>query len=383
MSVQVSYKKQTIFGIFLVFIVIVCLESIVRIGDSFEDVQETNEVLQHMDSNEVLQHMDSNVIQQLFSSNTIVYKYDKILLYEPNQHFSTLNINSDGFRGNEIKDKLDDTYRIFIVGGSTVFGALSSEDSKTIPGWLERQFMDNGLNRIEVINAGINNADSRSEIYLIKHHILNLEPDMIIVYDGWNEGQHDWGLDSEVEDQTIQSNLKNSLDIFLNNFYMSKIKPHYKTPDKLQEIFKNKNLESNEISIPDSTLISTKVSTWEKRWDSVCDLGKEKNFKTIISIQPILGSGEKPLTEIEKERLDNSFERQRVILKVLESMSYSLKTLEQSCDKTIDLRNSFDNVKEPIYYDLGHMSDFGNEIIANKIYEKIIPIVVEDIQNPP
>ena len=45
-----------------------------------------------------------------------------------------------------------------------------------------------------------------------------------------------------------------------------------------------------------------------------------------------------------------------------------------------DLRNTFDNMNTPIYHDGGHMSDFGNKIIAEKIYEKILPIVIEDIQ---
>jgi len=32
-----------------------------------------------------------------------------------------------------------------------------------------------------------------------------------------------------------------------------------------------------------------------------------------------------------------------------------------------------------IYFDVGHMTDFGNGIIAEKIYEKILPIILDDI----
>jgi hypothetical protein len=45
------------------------------------------------------------------------------------------------------------------------------------------------------------------------------------------------------------------------------------------------------------------------------------------------------------------------------------------------LRNVFDSFSETIFYDSGHVGDFGNEIIAEKIYEKIIPIVIKDIPN--
>jgi len=33
-----------------------------------------------------------------------------------------------------------------------------------------------------------------------------------------------------------------------------------------------------------------------------------------------------------------------------------------------------------IFFDSTHMDNFGNEIVANKIYEKILPIVIEDIK---
>ena len=54
--------------------------------------------------------------------------------YEPNQSLTTININSLGFRGSDfeiIKDP--NTYRIFMVGGSTTFGTGSTSDNKTIP----------------------------------------------------------------------------------------------------------------------------------------------------------------------------------------------------------------------------------------------------------
>jgi len=47
---------------------------------------------------------------------------------------------------------------------------------------------------------------------------------------------------------------------------------------------------------------------------------------------------------------------------------------------SVDMRNTFDNMDIPIYFDGGHMTDIGNKIIAEKIYEKILPIIIEDIQ---
>ena len=42
---------------------------------------------------------------------------------------------------------------------------------------------------------------------------------------------------------------------------------------------------------------------------------------------------------------------------------------------------TFDSFSETIFYDSGHVGDFGNEIIAEEIFEKILPIITKDIQS--
>jgi len=331
---------------------------------------------------EVFQDFDKQTVKDIFFSDNLAYRYDKILLNEPNQQFPTLNINSYGFRGPEITiEKPDDAYRIFFIGGSTAFGQIASSDSKTIPGILESKLHENALKEIEVINAGINNANSRSETYLIRNVILEFDPDMLIIYDGWNEGQHDWGWDDEVEDQSTLSNLKNSFEVSLNSFYITKIKPHYKTPEKFQELFQNKNETTGDIQIPNTDLNEKKASVWEKRWQGICSTGHEKNFKTIITLQPILGTGNKSLTPIELERLEKSFARQNIILELFDKLAISLTELEKTCERTIDLRDSFDHTDKPVFHDLGHTSNYGNEIVAERIYQNILPIILEDIRS--
>ena len=41
----------------------------------------------------------------------------------------------------------------------------------------------------------------------------------------------------------------------------------------------------------------------------------------------------------------------------------------------MNLTNSFDNNSETIFYDLIHVVDKGNEIIADRIYDEILPIL--------
>ena len=117
---------------------------------------------------------------------------------------------------------------------------------------------------------------------------------------------------------------------------------------------------------------------WSSRWNDVCNENNDDGIKTIILLQPIVGTGNKKLTPDEKHHAD--YIKQ---IKSREQLEYhSKKFLIASCTASIDLRNTFDDVSEPIYFDGGHMTDLGNKIIAAKIYEEILPVVITDIKNP-
>ena len=99
-----------------------------------------------------------------------------------------------------------------------------------------------------MINAGISGAWSQTEINLIKTKLLKFNPDLFIIYDGWNDSSDDPGWTE-------------------NN-------------DNAEEI----------------------ISKWVNRWTEICNLGKENNFKTVIFIQPILGTSDRTLSEQEYAR---------------------------------------------------------------------------------
>jgi len=150
-----------------------------------------------------------------------------------------ITYNSHGFRGNEFeKEKPDNTFRIFTLGGSTTEG-VGAEDDETWPAHLQQIINEKitGKN-IEVINFGLSGATSETEYSLIKNKIAALEPDLIIMYDGWNE-------DATQVEKTVQN------------------------------------------------------------WESVCKLGKNEGFDTIIIVQPIVISGQRVTTEQEIENIYN------------------------------------------------------------------------------
>ena len=96
--------------------------------------------------------------------------------------------NSYGFRGNEFQQqKHEIDFRIFTVGGSTTIG-VSAEDDETWPAYLQQIINEKITDKeIEVINFGRSEATTEFEYELIKNKISSLDPDLIIMYDGWNE----------------------------------------------------------------------------------------------------------------------------------------------------------------------------------------------------
>ena len=221
-----------------------------------------------------------------------------------------VTINNLGFRGSEFSiDKPDKTYRIFSVGGSTTHGATLVNDNETWPAYLQQKFDQIDLEiGVEVINAGIMAATTEEESKMIKDLLVDYEPNLIIMYDGWN-------------------------DIF-------------------QHLTVNETIQN---------------------WQSVCKLGNEMGFETIIILQPLAGTGNRVLTDYENQNLIMEY------VKKLHLLTENLVQLNQYCTKVVDFRGIFDYVQHPIFTDAGHTRSLGNQIIAENVFAILLPIISIEI----
>ena len=233
-----------------------------------------------------------------------------------------INYNSLGFRGDEFSViKPVDTYRIFMLGGSTMIGSGASSDETTKPRILQKIFdSDNSVKKIEVINAAFFGANSNTGFNFISQKLVNYQPDLLIIYDGLNDLKADYPI----------------------------------------EFVKN-------------------------NWKSACELGKENNFDVIITLQPILGFGNKKLTH---QELVNSFVGQDhygyQLLSAKSTYDYmarELLSLQNDCKYVIDLRGLYDDINGPIYWDQGHVSDTANLVTAEKFYEIVNEVIFNKKSN--
>ena len=166
MSVQVSYKKQFLFFVILIFIALIATEGVVRY------VELISQSCDFIKSDLFDSFSDSEKYDICSEYKGIKYDVAKpYSMLEPNQEGKFVNINSDGFRGSEINWN-DEKYKIFFLGGSTIYGAVTTSDESTIPGFVQQKMNEKGI-EVSIINAGMSAASSIDELYIIKEHLLN------------------------------------------------------------------------------------------------------------------------------------------------------------------------------------------------------------------
>ena len=232
--------------------------------------------------------------------------------------------NSEGFRGPEfLKEKPDNTYRIFVLGGSTTFGD-GNDDNETWPYYLQEIFDDADLSYdVEVINAGISSAWSGSETEMIREKLLGYNPDMLMIYDGWNDVRTQLG---EPQGRIGQPEMANP-------------------------------------------------TLWKEHWAESCEFTNANNVKTIVTLQPFLGTGSR--IESNQEMASGLVNLRWITNDIHEYTKYQnqLEEISKYCTETKDLTRIFDQVDKPIYWDLGHVGSEANKIIATHFFKLALPYI--------
>jgi len=324
MPVQVSYKKQFVFLFLLTLTFLTVVEVLVNVWlyyfyrCEFED----NEIFENVDTETKRKICLENFGYSFRTQSVSALPGTRVAQVFGGLDEKVVYINSEGFRGPEItKVKPSNTYRIFVMGGSTTFGA-GSLDHQTPPFYLEEFYNQTNLDvNVEVINAGWPFRWSLDETTMIKEDWLDYEPDLFIVFDGFNELV--W-----------------------------------------EEIKGNPNASPTQ---------------WKERWMEICDLGNQQGFDTIITLQPMISTGKKILTQQEVEqrlRLERGG-----MAKNYPVYKEQLNELKSHCTLTADLRGIFDHLEEPIYWDWAHTGPKGNQIVAENLYQLSLPTVMKQSKN--
>lgn len=158
-------KKKLLAYIAIAFSLLICVETFLR-----------------------LKHLYPRTQPYTFSLENIHPFLQGRLTTKNNEENPNLNINSYGFRGEEmIKEKPAKTFRVFFLGGSTVLNngvAYEQSAQKLLQDQLQLEYPNK---RIEILNAGMDGYTSEHVVIQYAFYIKDFQPDLLIAWHGIND----------------------------------------------------------------------------------------------------------------------------------------------------------------------------------------------------
>jgi hypothetical protein len=343
------------------------------------------------------------------------YQFDdyKNIRLTPNYHNSRgIHHNAQGFRRvqDTPKDKGSNTYRIFIMGGSTAYGLhpLSKygqekyswiRNEETIDHYLEEFLRDKISNkRIEVINAAITSHYSHHHLIYLNQTILKYHPDMVIFIDGFND-YYPYTKDfDQFRDYSYQERAHQYMDeptieawVGYTGWWLFR-KSHFvhvlgKTLRPIWLTVRVFGQQRARIDI-DEALSHLKVNAqgnFIKMVERNALILRHEGVIPVFVLQPeIIFKQNKVFTEMEQhifEEMNNHWQenfveyRNRARPLVID---FLVRATARTDGVFLDMTDTFGGMEEDAYTDYCHLSPMGNMKLAEELGKRILPLILSN-----
>ena len=328
------------------------------------------------------------------------YPYETAETYEMSHHKSRVFVytNEDGFRVPSLgyplpKAKPAGQLRIAVLGGSLV--QLASTFDTTLPGSLRTVLRKAYPGRdIEVINAGIQSSVSRQSIVQLLLTVVDYHPDMVILYDGGNDlglpltyesrpnFPYNFQTMEEAWDLYRQEREESLPKLLLHRSHLYRLlSPRFgKSPTKLAPTadapFAGSNAVPASRIVQDREFVSAHVAAYLSNWRKLIELSVAYHFTPVCIESAVAGLDESyaaPLM-MKSFRLDraSALEWVRAFTVLYGETARQIGELQKEHREVLLLDLSrFLEPPEKYYWDLGHVYDEANMVIAERIYGEI------------
>jgi lysophospholipase L1-like esterase len=253
-------------------------------------------------------------------------------------------------------------YRIFLIGGSTTYGAGATSNHTTIGGYLEKQLNDgrsaSGL-RFEVVTAAAGAWTSTHERVLVENRLIELEPDLVIALSGFNDVH--WSL--------LGRNVL-WFRTYQDDYYCL-------LADSLLSCNFERGLVRTRPGVgePAGPAEAAKRLRWNvTRTQSAL---RAAGAEYLFVLQPVLACSRKPRTPREQMMAE------RVALRMPEAdLAEHYRHFQQMLDQVseprlrfTDLTSLFDGDAADVFIDGCHFGDRGNDRIAHALSDQVLNIL--------
>ena len=303
-----------------------------------------------------------------------------------------ISIDHEGFRQTTNNSEAEDALRVWVFGGSTVWGE-GAPDDETIPSHLARLINTWGVDAT-VKNLGERGYVSTQEVVSLYRELqAGRRPDVVVFYDGINDAAaaSNW---PEVPGSHV------SLHRIRDRFQFGEV-PSERRRDFVRSlgIYKASRivldrLEARERTAPlrqdDADIDITPrfldanfrflggqaVDVWLANRELVMALGDEFGFRALFVLQPSLWTDGKPLHVSERQILSEHLEIRAMTHIMATRAEMSTILGERRRDGTLpsnvhDLAEVFSTVADPVYIDYVHTAGLGYRIVAETLFERL------------
>lgn len=303
----------------------------------------------------------------------------------PQGRDATLRINSLGLRhDHEITvPKPPNEFRIVVLGGSTVFNGSTPE--QTIPGALEAALTSHpteppgGASRdYRVYNCGVVSFVSGQELSLLLHHVIDLQPDLVISYNGCNDLASPLYYDprpgypyNEIQrEQRVAAGILHHLGGLLGQSRLLRTL----FPDAVRSAATDQAAMRATAGFATEEWENRIIERFASNLTKMARLSRAHGARFMAALQPML-QHKRPATDSEQhlrygERHDDYFARQYPRAQAM----YRELDLEFTSDPEVafvDVTNAFDGYEKPAFWDYVHTSNEGNAHLAGRLLEEL------------
>lgn len=234
----------------------------------------------------------------------------------------------------------ENNYKIAILGGSTTDGNMFPFKS-----WSELLYEKIHSDKVTIYNGGVSGYTSGQELLKFVRDILPMKPDMVLVFDGFND--------------TCQEN-----------------SAHPYSFSYAREIYDygSRNMEDEYVAQQIGTglceginIKQTRFENWRNNMELIHTVAISKGIKFFSFLQPMLRS--KNRSKKEDEIFLSSRQFYEKDLYVVEDFRDQIKNEENPKynEYIYDLSDIFDETTD-VYMDICHVNEKGNKIIADSIF---------------
>ena len=358
-------------------------------------------------------------------------KRNPLLGYQllPNQANQFWTLNAQGFREDETltAQKGDGDIRVFIVGGSTAFGQLNTDNASTLahkmealltqrieqqrinpqafqppvlPYWADQVQEALALpprikeGQYRVINAAVPGYASGNDLAQLMHQVVHYAPDIVIVLNGYPDlllpssqaGADIPGLDALLHNKTpgvfsqagdrLQNSIAQLMAVKIYHHYQHRSQPPQPALTAPLNIAAAELKSSlNDYVGKDDAELDQRLLRYRNNLEQMVQWASGTEKRLIIGLQPeITGRAADTLTPAEATILSNLDETyQQWIQSGYERLNAQANQVaQQSANATVlNLYSPYDSFPEQAFQSPTSLTDEATEVLAHRLYEAI------------